>query len=254
MARFFQITGILFSVFLLAAFLAPIPVGGIINVGNCAGLLFALLLLAYCIWYRRVHQWVRRTLKKKMGRVLISTLAIILAAALLFLLYTGYCMLMSLNNLPDGTETVVVLGCQVQAHGPSLMLWERIDAAYAYLTAHPEAMCILSGGKGADEPMSEAECMRRELVARGISTDRLIKENQSTSTRENLEFSKAIIAERNLSPRVAIVTNNFHMYRAGNIATELGIKHAAIPAKTMAALLPTYTLREVFGVLYELIF
>ncbi len=99
--------------------------------------------------------------------------------------------------------------------------------------------------------MSEAGGKRRELVARGIDESRLIKEERSTSTRENLQFSKMIIEEKGLHPKVAIVTNNFHMYRAGEIAEELDMEYTAIPAKTMMALLPTYALREVFGVLYE---
>ncbi len=254
MSMFFQIIGILASTLLLVAFVAPIPVGGIINSGNLVGILLSALLLFYAVFYRRIHRWVGIAWKGLAGRIFLTVIAIGTAAFLLFTLYTGVRMVLTLKNAPKGTETVIVLGCQVRADGPSLMLWERIDAATAYLKAHPDAACILSGGQGADEPMSEAECMRKELVARGIPAERLIKEDASTSTRENLEFSRRIIEEKRLNPSVALVTNNFHMYRAAKIAREMGIDSTAIPAKTMLVLFPTYALREVLGVLYTFIF
>ena len=93
---------------------------------------------------------------------------------------------------------MIVLGCGVNGDRPSLMLTERLDAAYDYLNTHEEVVCILSGGQGKGENISEAECMYRSLTEKGIARDRLYKEDRSTSTRENLLYSKKIIEEKNL--------------------------------------------------------
>ena len=152
---------------------------------------------------------------------------------------------------PDGDRTVIVLGCQVHPDGPSLMLTERLDAAYDYLVEHPAARCIVSGGQGADEPMSEAECMYNYLIERGIAEDRLYMEDKSTSTRENLLFSSEIIEANGLNPRLAIATNEFHEYRAQKLSAELGFDCSAISAPTTAPLLPTFYVREMFAILVQ---
>ncbi len=252
MKKVMRAAGVLVGGILLILFAAPIPLFGIFNSGNAAGLVFSALVVLYSLFYPQINPRIVGVWKKRSGRVLLCTAAALMVLVLLCTLCVGIGMLVAAGRRPQGTETVVVLGCQVRADGPSRMLQERIDAAYAYLTAHDRAVCILSGGQGADEPMSEAECMRQALIARGIAPYRLIIEDKSTSTRENLEFSKVIIEERSLNPKVAIVTNNFHMLRAGQIAGELDMQYTAVPAKTTLVLLPTYAVREVFGVLYEL--
>ena len=149
---------------------------------------------------------------------------------------------------------LIVLGCGVNGDRPSLMLTERLDAAYDYLNTHEEVVCILSGGQGKGENISEAECMYRYLTEKGIARDRLYKEDRSTSTRENLLYSKKIIEEKNLDPQVIIVTNEFHEYRASVIAEHTGIKPSAVCGKTAWWLLPTYYLRELYGIVFEWIF
>ena len=92
------------------------------------------------------------------------------------------------------------------------------------------------------------------LTEKGIAQDRLYKEDRSTSTRENLLYSKKIIEEKNLDPQVIIVTNEFHEYRASVIAEHTGIKPSAVCGKTAWWLLPTYYLRELYGIVFEWIF
>ena len=87
----------------------------------------------------------------------------------------------------------VVLGCHVKDGRPSRILGERIDAAYEYLSSHPQAIAVLSGGQGEDEAISEAECMYRELTARGIDGSRLYKEESSVNTPTNLRHSRGIL-------------------------------------------------------------
>jgi len=134
------------------------------------------------------------------------------------------------------------------------MLTERLDAAYDYLNTHEEVVGILSGGQGKGENISEAECMYRYLTEKGIAKERLYKEERSTSTRENLLYSKKIMEEEHLDFRVIIVTNEFHEYRASVIAEHTGITPSAVCGKTAWWLLPTYYLRELYGIVFEWIF
>ena len=155
------------------------------------------------------------------------------------------------RNKPSTPVTLVVLGCRVYGTTPSLMLTERLDAAYDYLINNRDAVCILSGGKGDGENISEADCMYKYLTEKGISKDRLFKEDKSTSTRENIEFSLEIIKANDLNPKIGIVTNEFHQYRASKIAEKHGIEAYAVNGKTAGWLFPTFYIREMWGIMYE---
>ena len=77
----------------------------------------------------------------------------------------------------DAPDTVVLLGCQVYNGQPSMMLRGRIQAAYDYLTAHPQAVCITTGGLDrSSETVTEGGCARRELIAMGIAPERVYAE------------------------------------------------------------------------------
>lgn len=136
------------------------------------------------------------------------------------------------GNRPGPEDcTVVVLGCQVSASGePTVMLRDRIDAAYDYLTAHPESRCVASGGQNDNEPISEAACIRNTLAARGIDPDRILLEDRSRSTEENLRFTAEIIRQQGLNPRVAIASDNFHQLRASVWARRCGLEAESLAA------------------------
>ena len=145
--------------------------------------------------------------------------------------------------------TVVVLGCQVSANGePTVMLRDRIDAAYDYLTAHPESRCVASGGQNDNEPISEASCIRNTLVARGIHPDRIYLEDRSRSTEENLTFSAELIRKEGLPTRVAIASDNFHQLRAAVWARRGGLDPWSIGCVTWWPLSPGYWAREAAAV------
>ena len=162
--------------------------------------------------------------------------------------------LTNMNILPQEETTVVVLGCRVKNKKPSLALKERLDKTYQYLNENPKLQCILSGGQGANEEISEAKCMYQYLVSKGIDPNRLYQEDKSTSTRENILFSYQLIKKENLPKAITIITNEFHEYRAQTIARRLNIKSYAISAHTAWWLFPTYFVREIFGIVYEFIF
>ena len=153
------------------------------------------------------------------------------------------------NNPPaDGEEvTVVVLGCQVVGEEPSLMLRARIETAYDYLIAHPDAVCIATGGKGDRENISEAACIRKELVEMGIDQQRIYLEDQSVNTMENMKFSAQIIAREGLSTTIAVASDNFHQLRAGIYAKRSGLDARSLGCSSVWLLGPGYWAREVLA-------
>ena len=147
----------------------------------------------------------------------------------------------------DEEVTVLVLGCQVIGEKPSVMLRDRIEVAYDYLAAHPEVKCIATGGQGSNEDISEAECIRRELVAMGIDPGRIYVEDQSTSTSENIRFSHRIITEENLPTTVALASDNFHQLRAGIYAQRSGLEARSLGCPSVWYLSAGYWAREVLA-------
>ena len=148
-------------------------------------------------------------------------------------------------------DTIIVLGAGVNGETPSLTLRTRIDAAAAYLEEYPDVPVVLSGGQGPGEAITEAECMRRALVSRGVDEARLQLEERSASTEENLRFSREMLEEMGVDPtqRVAIVTSDFHLCRARLM---WGGDTAAVPAHLPSALYfqcltVNYFIREAFG-------
>lgn len=173
-----------------------------------------------------------------------------LLAVTLFLAVEGFIISGFFNTGEPGLDYIIVLGAQVRENGPSRVLRMRLDMAYAYLEDNKDTLVIVSGGQGANEPESEAACMKDYLVSKGINAERILTENQSTNTSENLSFSQSLIeGEEKI---VGIVSNNFHIFRAVKIAQKLGYHRVVgIAAPSYALLQPNNMLREFFGVMKD---
>ncbi len=193
---------------------------------------------------------------KKPLRYAYRTVLIIYGVLVIYAVILSAFMIANMNDAPekDGSRTVIVLGCQVRSDGPSLMLQKRIDAAYDYLSADTKAQCIVSGGKGDNEHISEAEAMYEALVNDGISENRITKEDKSSSTYENLLFSKQILEDNEKPLRIAIVTDGFHQWRARLQAESLGYDVKCVSAATPWYLVPVYWVREWFALSYLFVF
>ncbi len=188
------------------------------------------------------------------GRILLCIVAGFLALCVILPVVFSICMGISAAKKPKTESPVVVLGCKVRGTQPSLMLQRRLDAAYAYLNAHPEVPVIVCGGQGKDEEISEAQCMTEYLERKGIAKERIFREDTSVSTRENLANAKAILEREDLGLHVTIVTDSFHQYRAHLIAKDCGLTNDAVSAKTAWYLAPSYWVREWMGILAFLLF
>ena len=149
-----------------------------------------------------------------------------------------------------GRKYLIVLGARVMGNEPSLSLLHRLEGALEYLNEFPDSIAVVSGGKGDGENMTEAECMEKWLMQNGIPKERILQENTSTSTEENLQFSWEILKSRGCAPdEVAVLSSNYHLYRAKLLARKLGMEPAGVKGNLGY---PIYTLgmfiREAFGV------
>lgn len=226
------------------AFSCPL-FGGILNVANVAAMTGFLTLAAIFLFWPRFLGLLGWFWARRWGRVLvlfvgIGSSAVVLTLAVLFCLVAT-----RLHAVPQSAcPTVIVLGCQVKGQTPSLLLSFRIEAATDYLNANPASVAILSGGCGSGENITEAECMYRALTERGIDPARLYLEDSSRNTRENLQFSKELMAREGLRGPVAIVSNDFHIYRALRLAEDAGLDAQGLAARSNWYSRPTYMLRE----------
>lgn len=155
-----------------------------------------------------------------------------------------------LDKPTEGADYCIVLGAQWKQGRPSFVLQKRLDAAVIYLRENPDTKVIVSGGQGSNEAISEAEGMAGYLENAGVAPERIIQENRSTSTHENLKYSAAFLNPQ--KDHIVIVTNNFHVFRAKMLAKKLGYLHVeGLSADSYPYLLPNNMLREFAGVLKD---
>lgn len=161
------------------------------------------------------------------------------------------------TDAPNDCGYVIVLGAGLKGDVPTLSLRNRLDAALEWLEAHPDCVAVVSGGQGPGENMPEGEAMGIWLEARGIEPERIIVEDKSTSTMENLENSFALIREAGGEPdgNCAIITSEYHLCRAKLMARSLGVEAWGVAAHTSwPSLMLNYFIREAFAVTYYRIF
>ena len=185
---------------------------------------------------------------KAVTRLFTFLLCLVLAAACVT---EAFIIKASFGSPEEDCPYLVVLGAKVRADGPSLSLGNRIDAAFRYLEAHPDTVAIVSGGQGPDEPMTEAKAMYDALTARGIAPERIWLEDKASSTWENLQFSQNLIEEKtgHRPEAVAVVSSEYHLFRAELFTKAAGAEFIGIPAETtIPSLKINYFLREVAGV------
>lgn len=162
----------------------------------------------------------------------------------------------SFGDPKEEVAYMVVLGAKVNADGPSVSLWDRICGAYEYMEEHPDVIAVVSGGQGTDEPITEAECMYRELVLLGIDPKRIWIEDEATSTWENMQFTLNLIEEKTgqRPTKLGVLSSEYHLFRASLFAKACGVEFVGIPARTSRIpQMINHFMREVAGVWHYLI-
>ena len=171
------------------------------------GLAVLFFLFGYSIW---------KSFWKKVPRLVKGICITVVAVGFTAFFIVEGCIISQMHEKGEaGLDYIIVLGAQVRESGPSAALKYRLDEAVEYLEDNPKTICIVSGGQGANEPYSEAEGMAQYLKEQGIDASRILLEDKSLNTEQNMEYSKALIKD---GASVGIITNDFHLFRAKQIA------------------------------------
>ncbi|MBQ3577470.1 MAG: YdcF family protein [Firmicutes bacterium] len=181
--------------------------------------------------------------------------AVLCACILIFAVTEARIMSFAASDEAPGADWVVILGAKVDPWGPSLEYSARIRRAAEYLKNSPQSIAVTTGGQGVNEPVSEGRAAADMLQDLGIQADRIIAEDRSTSTAENLAFARILIEEAGgdvAADRVVIVSSSFHLYRADLHARDCGYgNRGSLGSEGLRILMPQYYLREFAALVKE---
>lgn len=151
----------------------------------------------------------------------------------------------------EKVDYVIVLGARLYGDIPSPSLLERLKVATEYLKENEDVKVIVSGGQGIDEDVSEAYAMKKYLIDNGIGNNRIIEEDKSTTTFENLSMSLDKIREIDNKEdlRILIATNKYHIFRSKFLAKRLGVIPHGLPAKIPPTVMIQSYIREYLAVI-----
>ena len=213
-----------------------------LHIGLIALLLLGGIFLFFGICWNKVQKWLK---------ILFVICACLLLVFISTLLLYGH-----FDNVSHNEDVIVVLGSGIRGEQVTAGLKNRLDTAIQYCEKNPSAVIVVSGGQGPQEDITEALAMERYLLTQGIPQEKIIKEEQATSTYENFVYTKDLLDAYFDQPyTIAYITNNYHIYRAGAIAKKAGFEDAT----HCAAGTPWYSVipscvRECIGVLKFWIF
>ena len=154
-------------------------------------------------------------------------------------------------------DFMIILGCGIRQDGtPTPLLRGRVDKALEFARRQKEAtgkdlIFVPSGGQGPNEVISESESMKNYLLSKGISEERILMEDQSTTTFENMKFSKEKIMAIDPNAKIAYSTTNYHVFRSGLFARRVKMRAQGIGARTKWYFWPNAAVREFVGLLTQ---
>ncbi len=202
----------------------------------------------------------KKNVEKRTGRRILRKVLFFLAAVfiLTFVVVEGLILYHAQKTKDENADVIIILGARLYGRTPSPALAHRLDRGYAYLIEHPETIAVVSGGLGRGEEISEAEAMKTYLEKKGIAKDRILIEDNSFNTYENIGFSIDVLKDELPALQLekmkfGIVTNSFHVFRGTLTAKEKGLDAFGIPSKTPPTTLAKGYLTEYLSVLKYLI-
>ena len=197
---------------------------------------FSVLVMAYAVFFNRISKKIH---------VGLGIMCIFPVAFVVFLFIYG-----NTGNVTYNEDVVIVLGAGVRGEIVTRPLARRLDAAFDYWQRNPNVYIITTGGLGNRATITEAEAMARYLVRRGMPRERILLEEQSTSTYENLKFAREILDGRFPDGFSAVlVTNDFHIFRAVQTARSIGLDVNRRGAYTDWYSWPVNYLRETLAII-----
>lgn len=212
-----QILFIILGLFVLANGLYASTVCNM-NAGLIVNILLGIVTLAYGIFYRIL---IKKLPKWLIGLYYFGLTLIAIVIPVMFISGGN-------DNVTYDEDAVIVLGAALRGERISGALQKRLDAAIEYYQENPDVVIVVTGGKGPQEDITEALAMERYLMENGIPQDKIIKEEQATSTYENFKFSKELLDEHFgelgiTDYKLAYITDDYHIYRAGQLAKIAGL-------------------------------
>ena len=242
-----------FFIYIMTLFFKTVC-ANIYNIGNFFGLTSCAFLALCCLANEKVEIIIKKIWTKRTGRVFLIILGAIIVILSTICIIFSVLMAKAMNNKPDASYPVIVLGCKVYGTNPSPMLKRRLEAAKEYLDKYPDEIVVVTGGQGNGEDIPEAKAMHDWLIKNGIEEKRIIVEDKSVNTSENLENAKKLLDDVCKTDKVVIITDGFHQYRASFLAKQYGLKTYAVNAKTNPDYVPTFWVREWVGLAKDIIF
>lgn len=220
------------------------------------GIASVIIILHYCfgLMYERRNKLVYKISRNVVSFILIVS-AIVFIATQSFIYVTPY---KDSKLLDEGElDYIVVLGAGLRGKELSYALKFRLDRLLE-LELDDDAVIVVSGGQGPNELITEARAMSDYLSKNGIDENKVVLEEESTSTFENFKFSLAKLESEGFvvddKTNFAIVTNDFHIFRSKYILSKLGYDSVGIPAKTPGVVKLDYFFREFFAVINTIVF
>lgn len=215
-----------------------------VNVGLVMSYVIAIGLIGYGFWFGAVNRYFSRGFGRVVKWLLIVGVFVGVGVSSFIYIYG------SEDNVTYKEDALIVLGGGVRGERILLPLQLRLDAAISYMGKNPDAIIVVSGGKGFGEAVSEAYAMRSYLVQHDIPEAQILEEDQSTSTSENFKFSKKMLDGQLANGySVGYVTNDFHVFRSMQLAKGVGLQpthlHAPIPWYTI----PNNYVREMLALM-----
>ncbi len=243
-------SGVLFKIWILLGilclgyFTGLVAYAGLANAFYFIWLIGGIFFLIFA-WMAKTH-FVRRFVP---GWLKVAMVILICIGLGIFITVEGFILSGFYRTPSKEVDYVIVLGAHVRDGRPSRGLAKRLDAAYDYAMGHENVTVVVSGGKGSDETTTEAYAMAAYLKEKGLVEERILLEDRSTNTKENLAFSRELIGE---GKKIAVVSNDFHIFRAVHLAAHQGFEEPqALSARDDIATMPANLVREFFGVVKD---
>lgn len=178
--------------------------------------------------------------------------AIAFSACFTFICYALCTSAFSNVTYKEDFDVILVLGAGIFTDQVTPMLAKRLNKAIALHHLNPNARLIVSGGQGPDEPISEALAMYRYLVQRNINPSMIVLEDQSTSTLENLKYTKVLIQQLyKYEPSILCVTSQFHIMRALRFGQKLNLNLKGVGSHTPYHFFEIALIRDFLAIMYQ---
>ena len=219
------------------------------NSGIVASFILGLVWLIYGLFFNKIQSLSQKGILNWIKRFIVSLMALLLGIMVVIAFYG------QTDTATYREDAVIILGAGIDGETPRLPLLYRLEKGVEYYKKNPKTIIVVSGGRGAEENITEALAMERYLSGHGVPESHILKEEKSTSTYENFVFSKKILDQHFKGDyKILIITSDFHIFRAEQIAKIAGLSCTTLHAGIIWYSIPVIYMRESMAVVKLIIF